>query len=50
MDLFRSQGLQLRQIHPVDKRPVETRLHLLERMLAVSVRNSSRNGVVRVAD
>jgi hypothetical protein len=50
MDLFLSQRLQLRQVHSVDQRPMQTRLHFLERMLAGSVcRGSERAGVI-VAD
>ncbi len=43
MDLLRSQRRQLGQIHPVDQRPVQTRLHLLERMLTGAVRCRCRD-------
>jgi hypothetical protein len=46
MDLIRSKSLQLRQIHPVDQRPVQTRLHFLEGMLAGAVRDGTWGGSV----
>ena len=48
VNLLRRERLELGQVHPVDQGAMQTRLHLLERVLAGAV--GDRAGNVRVAD